>query len=365
MTTTQDDALERAGNHVLRIVNDGMLSLMLSVGHRTGLFDVMAGGRPATSDEIAAAAGLDERYVREWLGAMACGRVVGYDPAEGTYRLPAEYAAFLARAAGPDNLALQAQYVGLLGTVEKRVVDSFRHGGGVPYSAFAEFQPLMAEESAQVADALLLDTRLPLVPGLTARLAAGIDVADVGCGSGHLLNLMAVAYPASRFTGYDIADDALASGRAEAERMGLRNVEFVHQDGATLRGPARFDFVTTFDAVHDQAPPDLLLSGIAAALRDDGTYLCVDIAASSRLEDNLGNPFAPYIYTFSTMHCMTVSLAVGGMGLGTAWGKQLALSMLGAAGFRDVEVRTVDRDPLNNYYIARKPSREPPHSFGP
>src|ERR1700739_633628 len=166
--------------------------------------------------------------------------------------------------------------------VEDQVVACFRHGGGVPYSSFPKFQALMAEDSGAVHDASLIGVTLPLVPGLVDRLEQGIDAADVGCGSGHAVNLMAQAFPRSRFAGFDFSDTGLAAAREEAERKALTNVRFEKRDAAHLGETARFDFITTFDAVHDQARPDLMLAGIADALRPDGVYLCVDIAAYSK-----------------------------------------------------------------------------------
>jgi len=341
---------ERVG----QMMNEAALVLMISVGHRTGLFDTMAAMPAATSAEIAARAGLNERYVREWLAAMTTGKIVDHDGAAGTFSLPAGHAAWLTRAAGLDNLAIQAQYVGLLALVEDQIVDCFRQGGGVPYSAFPRLQAVMAEDTGAVHDATLIDVTLPLVPGLVDRLGHGIDVADVGCGSGHAINLMAGAFPSSRFTGFDLSDTGLAAAMAEAERKGLTNVRFEKRDAARLGETARFDFMTTFDAVHDQARPDLVLAGIAQALRPGGVYLCVDIAASSELSENLDHPFGPFGYTISCMHCMTVSLADSGMGLGTMWGEQKAQQMLTDAGFTSIEAAHVDGDTANTYFIASR-----------
>jgi SAM-dependent methyltransferase len=249
---------------------------------------------------------------------------------------------------------MDKQYVGLLALVEDQVVECFRHGGGVPYSSFPKFQALMAEDSGAVRDATLIGVTLPLVPGLTDRLEQGIDVADVGCGSGHAANLMAETFPCSRFVGFDLSDAGLAAARTEADRNGLTNVRFSKRDAARLGETARFDLITTFDAVHDQARPDLMLAGIADALRPDGVYLCVDIAASSKLSENLNHPLGPFFYTISCMHCMTVSLADGGMGLGAMWGEQKALQMLSDAGFTSVNVKHVDGDIANTYFIATK-----------
>jgi SAM-dependent methyltransferase len=339
---------------MVRMLNDAALALMVSVGHRTGLFDVMAAMPTATSAEIASGAALDERYVREWLAAMTTGKIVDHDGAAGSFSLPADHAAWLTRAAGLDNLAVQAQYIGLLALVEDQIVDCFRHGGGVAYSAFPRFQALMAEDSGAVHDATLIGKALPLVPGLVDRLGEGIDVADVGCGAGHAVNLMAEAFPRSRFAGFDFSDTGLAAAMAEAGGKDLTNVRFEKRDAARLGETARFDLITTFDAVHDQARPDLVLAGIARALRPGGVYLCVDISASSKLPENLDHPLGPFLYTISCMHCMTVSLAEGGMGLGTMWGEQTARKMLSDAGFTSIEAVHVDGDIVNTYFIATR-----------
>jgi SAM-dependent methyltransferase len=165
---------------------------------------------------------------------------------------------------------------------------------------------------------------------------------------------MAATFPRSRFTGFDFSGPGIAAARAEAERDGLANARFTERDAAYLGETASFDFITTFDAVHDQARPDLMLAGIAAALRPGGVYLCVDTSASSELAENLGHPLAPFLYTVSTMHCMTVSLADGGMGLGTMWGGQSAQRMLAEAGFTSVETHRVDGDIVNAYLVATK-----------
>jgi ubiquinone/menaquinone biosynthesis C-methylase UbiE len=329
---------------------------MLSIGHRTGLFDNLGTLPPSTSEEIARKSGLNERYVREWLGAMVTGKIIEYDATTKKYTLPAEHAASLTRAAGPGNLAAFAQFFSEIGSVETGIVESFQNGGGVPYSQFPRFQELMREESAQVFDATLIDVTLPLVPGLVQKLEQGIDVADVGCGAGHAINVMARAFPKSRFTGYDFSEEGIARGRAEAKEWGLTNATFEIKDAATIDAASakQFDLITVFDAIHDQAKPRQVLKGIYNALKPGGTFLCVDIAASSNLEENVDHPMAPFLYTVSTMHCMTVSLALGGEGLGTVWGEQKARELLAEAGFRDVTTKQVEGDILNNYYIATK-----------
>jgi len=342
------------GERVVDIMNGGALALMTSLGHRAGLFDTMAGRPASTSREIADAAGLDERYVREWLGAMVTGRFVEYDPEKDCYRLPPEHAACLTRAAGPDNLAVQMQYIAMLGEVESKILDCFREGGGVPYNEFARLHEVMAEESGVAQDVALVDITLPLVPGLVERLRLGIDVLDLGCGSGHAANLIAEAFPKSHVSGYDFSSEAIERARAEARALGLANARFEVRDAAHMGDAEAFDLVIAFDAIHDQADPAAVLADIARVLRTDGLFLMVDVAASSLVHENLDHPLAPFYYTVSCMHCMTVSLALGGAGLGAMWGEQKACEMLAAAGFGAVDVRHVDGDVTSTYYLARK-----------
>ena len=356
MTTAELDATraEEFAGRMIGMLNSGMLCLMTSVGHRTALFDRMAEMAPATATEIAEKTGLNERYVREWLNAMTVGGIVEYDPAPKTYRLPPEHAASLTRTAGPANVANMMQFASLMGDVEDQIVDCFRKGGGVPYAEFPKFQEVMAEMSAEVHDASLLDGTLALVDGLIDRLRAGIDVCDIGCGQGHAINLMAQAFPSSRFTGWDFSTEGVAAAEAEAARLGLANARFEVKDAAAIDTVGGFDFITTFDAIHDQADPARVLRNSANALRPDGVYLCVDVAGSSNVEENLDHPLAPSIYSISTFHCMTVSLALDGAGLGTMWGEQKANEMLRDAGFTRIETKKIPEDIFNVYYVARK-----------
>ncbi len=194
------------------------------------------------------------------------------------------------------------------------------------------------------------------MPGIVDRLTEGIDVLDVGCGSGHAVNLMAQAFPRSRFTGYDFSAEAVNVGRDEASSLGLTNVHLEERDVTQFDASRQFDFITAFDAIHDQAKPAQVLKHIATALRPDGFFLMIDFAASSTMHENVGNPVGPFMYTVSAMHCMTVSLAQGGAGLGAMWGEQKAVEMLREAGFDDVNVAQVEGDIFNNCYIARKTS---------
>lgn len=346
--------LEAFAGRMGGIVNDSMLALTISIGHQTGLFDTMAGLAPSTSQEIADAAGLQERYVREALGALVTGGIVDYDSATGTYSLPPEHAPMLTRAGGVENFAMFTQFVSMLGSVEQDVIRCFREGGGVPYANYPTFHRLMAEQSATTIDATLLSGTLDIVPGLRERLEQGIDVADVGCGSGYAINVLGRAFPKSRFTGFDFSEEAIGYGRATTAEWGLKNVTFHVRDVTDLAESNAFNFITTFDAVHDQAAPAKVLRGVADALRPDGVYLCVDVAASSHVHENIDHPLGPAIYTISMMHCMTVSLALDGDGLGAMWGEQVATTMLRDAGFTSIDTQRVEGDIFNVFYVARK-----------
>jgi SAM-dependent methyltransferase len=347
-------AVEAFGDRMIGIVNGASTALMTSIGHQTGLFETLAGRPPSTSHEIAAAAGLDERYVREWLNAMTAARVVVHDAEDVTYLLPDEHAVWLTDAAGPDNLARLTVMVPMIAEVEQGIVRCFREGGGLSYADYERFHELMAADSAAVVDATLLDVVVPSVEDLRQRLEAGIDVADIGCGSGHAINVLAREFPNSRLVGYDFSAEAIEAARAETAAWGLINTRFEVLDVAALDEVAAYDLVTAFDAIHDQAHPGQVLANIARAVRDDGTFLMVDIEASSLVHENLENPFATFLYTVSTMHCMSVSLGLGGDGLGTMWGVQLATSMLHDAGFASVDLVPVEADPVNAYYVCRK-----------
>ncbi len=348
---------EAFAGHMIDVLNNASVALMTSIGHRTGLFDVMRGLPASTPVEIAKEAGLHERYVREWLGAMVVGGVVEVDPTSTYYKLPEEHAPFLTRAGAVDNIAVFTQYIAVMGRVEDDIVECFKSGGGVPYEEFPRFHAVMAEDSGQSVLSALESHILLLVAGLTDRLDRGIQVLDVGCGSGRIVNRLAELYPSSRFTGIDFSPEAIESARDGAAQKGLRNTEFTVRDLGDFDETAEreaFDFITTFDAIHDQAKPLNVLKGIYRALTGDGVYLMQDIRGSSHVYQDIGHPLGPFLYTISTMHCMTVSLAQGGEGLGAMWGEEKTREYLQKAGFRSIETNQLAHDLQNNWYVLRK-----------
>jgi SAM-dependent methyltransferase len=343
--------VEQFAGQLMAIYTGTMLNYMIDVGHRTGLFSAAAEGA-ATSQELADRAGLTERYVREWLAAMVTARIFDYDPATGKYTIPAAHVAVLTDAG--MNLAPMAALGTHLGKHVHQVARAFREGGGVPYAEYRpEFTDVMDGISRVFYDAGLIDLYLPLIPGLRERLDHGIRVADVACGTGHALVLLAREFPTSTFVGFDLDDGAIGRARAEAAGAQLTNVTFEVCDAARLRVQEPFDLIFVFDAVHDQVDPDAVLRAIRGALARGGVFFMKEPHGADALEDNMANPMAPLLYSVSTLHCMTVSLAHGGAGIGTMFGEQLALRMLADAGFTSVDVQPAPGDPGDAVYVAR------------
>ena len=342
-------------NRFVQALNAGAMLQLISLAHRSGLLGHLADGEPVTSSELAAKAKLDERYVREWLGGATVAALVEHNPQAMTYRLPPEHATLLTDG-GEANLAVFSQYLPLMGQVEDDVVECFRHGGGVPYSRYARFHEVMAQDSGQTVLPVLLDAILPLAPELADRLAQGIDVLDLGCGRGLALMKLAERFPNSRFIGYDLSAEAIGWATERAARLGLANLRFEQRDLSDFdrTAPAqRYDLVTTFDAIHDQAHPLNLLKGIRRTLREDGVYLAQDIHSSSHHHGDRDHPMGTLLYTLSIMHCMSVSLAQGGEGLGTMWGREKAREYFGKAGFGYIEVHQLPHDIQNDYWVIR------------
>ncbi|MGF1671272.1 MAG: class I SAM-dependent methyltransferase [Balneolaceae bacterium] len=337
-------------------INSGALMLMVSIGHRTRLFDVLAGMGWTDSRELANRSDLNERYVREWLGAMATGEIVDVDESE-RYRLPDKHAQLLTRDSDAETLSAFAQYISVLGNVEDEIVNCFHNGGGVPYEKYPRFHEVMAEDSGMTVLDALEDHILPLVPGLKEILKKGIRVLDLGCGRGKALLKMAGLFPESEFHGLDLSDKAVNWARNEAKNRKLENVTFEIRDATNFdrtAEPESYDFVTTFDAIHDQAKPLAVLKGIYRTLKPGGVYLMQDIHSTGHVHKNKNHPLGPLLYTISCMHCMTISLAQGGEGLGAMWGREKAKELLGKAGFVDIEIHRLDHDIQNDYYVMKK-----------
>lgn len=350
----EDDRRRAFAEQMISTLTGGAMSMLVSVGYRTGLFDAAARG-PGTSVDLAGRAGLQERYVREWLGAMVTGGFFSYDPASGQYALPAEHAAFLTGDTAA-NVAPMASMLRAFGGALPELERCFVAGGGVAQAAFApHFEAVGAipgDTWRRIYDEHLVDGFLGAVPGVRARLAGGARLLDLGCGTGHAVTVTARAFPASQFVGVDIDNRLVAIAQGERARLGLGNAAFVVADAAMLPPHPRFDIITAFDAVHDQHSPQEVLRRARGALAPGGVFIMVDAKFSSHLENNVGHPLAPLCYAISLMYCTTVSLAGGGAGLGAMWGTEMACRMLAEAGFGHVEMLDSPR-PQNCIYACR------------
>ena len=357
MITTNFDALkaELFTETLVDSFNKAALSMMISLGHRTGLFDVMADEFYGNSQELADRAGLSERYVREWLGSMVTGGIVDYHHELNKYKLPVEHAAFLTRAAQADNFAVFAEFIFSLALNSNEIEECFKTGKGISYDKYHRFYHAMDDDQSMIGT--LFSRFLPLMPELVAKLESGMEVLDAGCGTGGMLIRLAETYPQSRFTGLDLSEYAIAIAKKKSAELGLKNINFIVQDLTDFDQTAdekMYDLVMTIDSVHDQNQPKNLLKGIHKSLKNDGVYLMVDINGTGCLHKDMQNPLSPMMYAISCMHCVPVSLGQGGEGLGAMWGERKIKEFLTETGFSEVETHTFDSDPLNNWFVIKK-----------
>lgn len=365
MTEKENLQRDQFARKMLDILNYGAVNLAMGIGYQTDLFEVLDGfDQPATVARIAAKAGLDSRYVREWMGIMAAAGIIEMTTdTEGTERflLPKAHADLITRRAGSSNLGVYTQEIPLLTTCAMElVIDRFHNGNGIGYHRYSRFQQFMSQLADTKHQRILVEHFLPSVAEgrLVERLRSGIRVCDLGCAEGVALLLMGEAFPNSHFVGVDFSEEVIWAARREAERKQATNVQFLHLDAATLTRNGdfaeRFDYVTAFDSIHDQSRPLEALRGVYHILARGGLFSMVDIAAGSRLTDNLKHPMGPFLYTVSLMHCMPVGLVDGGAGLGMMWGRERAVAMLREASFEQIEVLEMPFDAFNLHFCCRK-----------
>jgi len=342
---------ERAFAARLRDIYTGAtLTQLIDIGQRTGLFKAMA-GCPGTSLEISARAGLNERYVREWLAGMASGGIVEYHAVTEVFSLPPAHAVLLTGETA-RNATLKSLGINSVSRHIPALSDCFRFGGGVPYEAFQpDFTDAMDTAHRITYDEVLIRDYIGAVDGLRVRLEAGIRVLDVGCGAGYAVALLARAFPRSTFHGCDVSAAAIQQARTEAAQ--LENATFTVCDAAEMTVAEPFDLVFALKSMHHQHSPEKVLRKVHRLLANDGVFLMVEQNFSSRLANNLDNPLATMYYGGSVTHCLTVSLAEGGAGLGSMWGWEAACEMLAAAGFQHIELVDGSR-PQDCIFVGRK-----------
>ncbi|HXX76867.1 MAG TPA: class I SAM-dependent methyltransferase [Ktedonobacteraceae bacterium] len=353
MTTQQTIDQAKADAFVSKVLADTAalaVTTLSSIGDRLGLFKNLAEQGPATSEELAERAHINERYAREWLSAMACAGYLEYDPVMHRFTLPIEHFPVLAQEGGPVFFGgVQEEMVGLVGPINQ-LMQAFRIGGGVPMEAY---DPSTWEGVSRFSSGwfenLLVPVWLPAMPDVLAKLEYGALVADVGCGQGKALIKLAQTYPQSRYVGYDNFAPSIEQARANAEAAGVTDrVRFEHRDLSTGL-PEQYDVITTFDVVHDAVSPRSLLQAIHDGLRPDGRYVCLEINSSDKLEENMGL-LGAFFYSCSVLYCMTTSLAHHGEGLGTTGVTETKMRELCAeAGFSNVR-RVPMENPFNILY---------------
>ncbi len=324
------------------------------IGDRLGLFRLMAAGEPMTPAEIAGRAGLNERYVREWASTMAAASYLDYRPDDGRFRMAPEQAMVITREDNTYFTGGAFQYaVACVRQIEK-LTNAFRDGGGVPFS---DYGPDIVEAIERLFhcgyETWVADQWIPAIPGLKAHLESGADVAEVGCGAGQCIVPVALAFPHSRFTGFDVDAVSLDRARAKAAGAGIGDrLTFARTPAENIPEREHFDLVMAFNCIHDMANPRGALAGIRRALKPGGILMWSEAEASDRLEDNL-TPVGRTMYGASTMHCMTVSLAQGGEGLGVVIGPKLARELALEAGFTSFEKLPV-KNPYHQVFVARR-----------
>ena len=365
MGDNQQNERQLFSEKMIQILNQGALNLAMGLGYRMGLFDAMdALKAPSPVSVISKAAGLNARYVLEWLGVMATGGIVILSrdsDGQDLFYLPKAHADVITRRSGNANLGVYTQEIPLLtASVYDAVADGFRTGQGISYDHYPRFQRFMGQLADAKHNQVLVDLFLPSVEKgkMVEKLKRGISVCDLGCAEGVALILMAEAFPNSRFVGLDISEAILEKAEVNARAKGLRNITFLKEDAALLEDQRllhkTFDYVTAFDAIHDQTRPLEALKGVFAILKDGGVFSMVDIAAASQLSGNMDHPMGMFLYTVSLMHCMPVGLMDGGAGLGMMWGREKAVSMLKKSGFDQVSVEEIPEDPFNLHFFCRK-----------
>jgi len=335
--------------HFMEMTTGAAVLGVIAVADRSGLFRELQGQAPLTLPQIADQTGFDRRYLEEILATLSAAGVLVYAPESASYVLPDEHAACLADESSPYFLAGWSQMVPALYKAIPGVAEACREGGGVPFSEFgADMVEGIARSNGPGTRLMLTRKWLPAMPDVVGRLEAGIRVADVGCGSGVAVLTMARAYPNSEFHGFDVDASSLERARLAAQQEGAGNVFFEQVDGGSIPSDPGFDFITTFDVIHDVVDPLAVLGQIRAALAEGGCYLMVEPQAGDDLEQNL-HPAGALTYALSTLHCMTQSLAQGGVGLGAAWGPGRAEQYCRDAGFGHFERLDVD-NPFNAFY---------------
>lgn len=345
--------LEAFVSRALEDLSAGYGGVMISLGHRLGLYRALAGAGPLSARELARRAGCATRYVGEWLNAQAAAGYIDHHALSDTYELSPEHALVLADDSSPVFLPPAWSVPASMWFDEDKTVEAFRSGRGVAWGEHdARLACGVAAFYRNGYRASLVPQWLPALEGVVARLEAGIDVADIGCGHGYSTVLMAQAFPQSRFFGYDVHADSISRARRHAESAGVADrVEF--SVASATQVPARgFGLVCFFDCLHDMGDPLAAARHAGAVLADDGTVMLVEPYANDRPEDNRSTVARVY-YAASTTICCAHAIAEGGhLVLGAQAGQKRLAEVFRQAGF--AHFRRAAETPFNLILEARR-----------
>ncbi|MFZ0213136.1 MAG: class I SAM-dependent methyltransferase [Candidatus Acidiferrales bacterium] len=347
---------EKAHEIAFRVVGDmgGAFTMALGyVGDRLGLFKAMAGAGQMRSPNLAARTQLNERYVREWLRAMVAAEYVDYDTNTDSYRMTEEQAFVLANEDSPLFVGGAFHFTTPSICNISKIVEAFQKGGGISYAKIGKEIPHAIERFFRPGYINFLTSMwLPAISGLVEKLQRGAAVADVGCGCGQSTIAMAKAYPKSKVLGIDFHAPSIKRAKSLAKNAKLKNVKFLRAAAHEIPKDKKFDLICSFDCIHDMVDPKATLKAIHGALADDGVYLWSEPNASANAHENR-NPIGKAFHSISPMHCMTVSLAHNGAGLGTVIGEEGARALARGAGFKRFE-RLPIQNPFNQFFALRK-----------
>jgi ubiquinone/menaquinone biosynthesis C-methylase UbiE len=347
------DAVQAFAFTVWNYKQGEMVSLMIHLGDRLGIYEHLDGAGPVTAAQLAERSGLHERWLLEWLRANAAARLLEYHDGD-SFELTEVGAMVLARTDSPNFAAAACREPRPVGYID-RLADAFRSGIGLSYDDLgAETAHHVERMLGPMARALLVPVVIPALDGVQETLERGALVADVGCGAGLTLELLAEAFPASTFHGYDLSEHAIAAARRRFVDAGITNVELFAARAEDLPTEPRYDLVLSFDCIHDMTRPDLAIAAIRRAIKDDGTWLVKDIRSAPNFADNLKNPMLAMMYSTSVATCMSSAMSEeGGLGLGTlGFNPQVVEEMARAVGFTQITTHDVP-DPANLYYEIR------------
>ena len=346
------DVTKAQMGRLFKMTSHAATMAVLAVADQTGLLRKMQGAGPLAIPTLADRTGLEARYLEEMTSTLVAADLLAYDASAGTIELTDAVASCLADESSPYFMGGWTQILQGLYRAVPGVARACEEGGGVAYDTYGEFMVHGISRANSPGMRILLTRRwLAAVPGLSEALETGIDVADVGCGAGTAVLTLAEAYPNSTVVGFDVDARSIEAAQAAARDAGLTNARFERLGGEAIPESPGFDLITAFDVIHDLVDPKAVLARIHAALRPDGLFFMVEPDVAPDLESNL-NPSGALLYAMSTLHCMTVSLAHGGEGLGAAWGPAKAEQYCRGAGFGSFERLDVP-NPMNAFYAVR------------